>query len=686
MTSSLLSSHASQTLTLQIAAGSCGPGYSEVNPQLWPVGADDQDWVHPAVCVRLAQTTLWKFSNVPTESKKGAGYLVMFTGVRKNAIGQRCRVFVGDAFLQHDTKECPVRDRNPLNQQHTQCFLQATFVPSRPAPVIYADLHKAPVSRILEQTTTTTPKDEEKQAKNKKGDHPQHHFPTDNLQVVHPERHERFLRGFCAGVFGTTVRVSDWFYHVSQETSHGQGAHTTGPAYFSNLAAWYLRWRDISAEQFQTYPERYADVLQFVVGHAAWSQPYCADECVDRETKRFRACESFNSLRWIPGPERSGDCEDAAACLATSFYALCDLQITDQTNPVLRQLVHLARQYTCFIADTIYRGNGSGPRSLMLHGYVKLLPSVHVARLKHSLRLDRIKAPAAPKLADSSLPALFVDSTRRSWSPSFTLTPNMTRTFSRLYRYMRARVSPPEARPLAERFTWATPVELWQFLTGNMYRMDLRYYEPRTRKVYAPQMLKDVPEHQFGLPATYLDGVEWQSGAPFRLTDVTESFVTEGPFADDAKLLDSKAPTAWPPVPGLQVKPERIPAYWPFESSLSACVPVFLRLQDLPDVLAAVPRSLVADDDTAGTENETDAQMAARGVNASSREQKEHAKVALWLESVCRETVRVKFTERLYAHGDEVGHIVCYVQAEGGGGSDKAGRSNVDEGDIIVEL
>ena len=134
----------------------------------------------------------------------------------------------------------------------------------------------------------------------------------------------------------------------------------------------------------------------------------------------------------------------------------------------------------------------------MLHAYIKLAPIS---------QMQRLKDPTTPRRErrtdrEDPWPALFIDSTRRSWTPDLPLSPNMTRTLSRLFRHLRANVSPPEARALAERFTWATPVELWQFLTGNMYRLDLRYYEPRSRNVYVPQLHKDLREQWFGLPAT----------------------------------------------------------------------------------------------------------------------------------------------------------------------------------------
>lgn len=608
------------SVTLTLDRGAFAPEYSAVHVQLWPVGAYRQKWCLPDTCVQREQQTLWRFNALPDEGIRGEGFLVLVTGDRTNRNGQRCRVFVGDAHLTYsEKKECVVRDRCPQLIRHAQFSLQVAF---SPPPLV-----------LLGWTRGTSNHTPEKTMKEEEADRQD---VDDHLRPVLPERCEMFLRGVTSGVFGAPVRVSDWYYHVCQETVDA-GARPTDPLYFINLTMWFLRWRNVPPQDFVDHPEKHADVLQFVVGHAAWSQPYCPDECLDIQTRRFKQCESFNCMRWILSAERhrAGDCEDYAACIATSFYALSDLKTTPRMNPVLVALKKLAERYTCLLADALYRGKGD---QLFLHAYVKLIPRSQAERLARG-------DAASP---DEPLPALFVDTTRRSWTPDAPPSERVSRTLDLIVQYMRVNCLLDHG--MAERFTWATPVACWQKHTKDMYQIDLRYYEPRERRVYAPQRLADREHHAFGLPATYLDGRgAWaeRPAEPFVLTDVSASFVTEGPFKDDAKNLkvdvpDASRVRAWPPVPGLEVQPHLVPRHWEADASLADCVPVFLRECDVHDVARDYDRRVKLSEDN------------------------DVVKAAHWLEHCCRGTVAVAKFETLYAHGArgaEVSHVVLYVRA-----------------------
>lgn len=604
------------TLTLDRTAFT--PGYRSVAVCLWPVGAYDQDWVRPDAYIGQERQVSWRFDKLPREGFRGGGFLLLVSGERLNNSGQLCQVFLGDGHLKYNDTACMIRDRAPQGQRHPQFSLRVTFRPSVLLPY------------ITDQAAPRNQQDEIAEAKEiaqEQNDAAPDH--ADGLHLMEPERHDIFLRGFCAGVFGTTVRVSDWLYHVCQETPHAP----TNPLYFLNLAAWYLRWRGVQPAGFVESPHRHADVLQFVVGHAAWSQPYCADECMNETTRAFRSCESFNSIRWLSSERlRAGDCEDLAACVLTAFYALRDLKVTPQMNsPILETLVKLAQQYTPFFVDTLYRG---AHQKLILHAYVKLLPSAQVSLLARGRAAD---AHASP------LPALFLDSTRRSWTPDQPLSRRMQRTLLLLVEDLRRHCTLDHQ--IAELFSWATPLGIWQKSTKNMYRLDIRYYEPRTRTVYAPQRECHLAKHLSGVDATYFDGHGWTEEGADRVvfTDVSRTFTGEGPFAKDAARLDPKAPTAWPPVPGLKANPERIPERWPVEEELSSCVPVFVRQVDIPAVVTA-----------------------ARKLEGAAQLTTDEHLVSLWLETACHGEVLVLFTEMLYSHGlpgDEVCHLVCYVRA-----------------------
>lgn len=630
-------------ITLRLPRAAFYPAYLEVTPQLWPVGCAGEPWQHPDVISvngAKGEECRWVFSEVPEEATAGSGYLVMFTGRRRNDCGQLCSSFIGDAHVQLTSKECPVKDRCPGPQQHTQFTVKVSVLMHHTEDEDDDDDDDMPLPRVgtilpivMEEAGFIKEKDFKPKVavvEEKKEEAP--------LHPVNPERNERFLRGFCSGVFGASVPVTEWFNHVCQETRIG--AMNTDPLHFTHLAVWYLRWRGISQEQFIKHPVKYAEVLQFVVGHAAWSHPYCLDECMDERTQKFRHCESFNNIRWIFAEDRAGDCEDLQAGIAAAFYALQDMSEHDPVGfsthepDLLRTLIDLAQQYTCFAVDSTIRTGGNGQkRHKGLHATVKLVPTISVYQMcANNRRLRRESTQNA-----DSLPVLFLDSTHRSWTiTSLDLTMNQSTILQRLCQALRGPRKDSEG-DLDMRFTWPAPTEQWQNTLHHVYDLDLRYYEPRTREVYVPQQLSD--KDTFGVPTVMFEGRVWDDD--FRLKDVTKAFVveTEGESKENAVV-------AWPPVPGLRMDPQQVPEKWPVVDYLTDSIPVFLRVADAVDVIASM----------VGVQ-------AAITIVQNKSPQTTQELVAQWLDLHCKDLqLQVMYTERLYCYGDTVSHIVCYVQ------------------------
>lgn len=624
---------ASCSIAISVVTKDFAP-YESIEPVLWPHDIQDSGrWhVHDEIARNSRKGTIsWSFDNVPAFGPKGC--VILVTGRRGNQYNQPCDVFVGDAHLAQDAAEhknsnkwltVDVCDRAPLpsGSAHHKQFSLSVFIVSVPEKRTKNTKPNTDsgflVQNQREKNWSKDPDIKKRQA-------------LMQLQPMNTKMSTDMLRGFVNGINGATVKLTDWLYHVCQESPRQR----TDPAYFLHLAVWYMRWRDIHFRNFYAHPWLYTDILQFIVGHSAWSYPYCADECLSESgTREFRGCESFNAMRWLHGALRAGDCEDLSTEIATCFYALCDID-TEGQHPVLVELVKLARNYSCLFADTVIRVSGN----LQLHAYIKLVPQT---------QLTRLVAGEAPDV-DECHPVLFLDSTHRSWTPHRDLNRNYIILLRRVFQCLRTgadctceKCNVCHWAKLADMFTWSTPLWLWQQLTGDMYQYDLRYYEPRTRRVFLPQRKVDVEAQLFGLPSSHMDGHDWERPTPseeFRLLDISEDYTQQGPFTSEEKSVDP-VKTMWPPIPGLQIDATQAPTspQMTFEvnKNLRHCVPVFLREADFPRFFPKIP---VNKD------------------NVTLRTQK----LAAWLNTYCRGLVKVSFVQRLYLHEPDIAHFVFYL-------------------------
>lgn len=620
----------SHNIVLTVDPAAYRPFYQSITPSMWPLNGAS-GWLTPTHTDPAKQNkkqVSWTFEHVPASLE--LGYLVLFAGRRVNHCRQVCTVFVGDARLSHQTNSTiNVYDRSGV--KHCQFAVSAAIATDMPQALQLLSPPPLPPLPIKVEE-----KKEEKK-KDAKSDVPTTQTQL-QLQPLDNTVTRKMIQGCVHGIFAEPVPLTEWLYRACQEGVNS----ATDPTHFTHLARWFLHWREITEDSFRRRPWMYGEVLQFVVGHPAWSYAYCADECMDKRRGKFDGCDSFNSMRWLPAQDRAGDCEDLSAAIATSFYALCDVNLqAHTTDPLLTALVQLARVYTCLFTDTVIRIRGHA----QLHAYVKLIPTSQVQRLLKG------EAPNA----DEPYTALFLDSTHRSWTPERALPDGMISLLKLLHRCLRGEpgcdcrsCAQCRAADYADMFTWPTPLSLWQEVTHDMYQMDLRYYEPRGRKVMVPLLQKNERSQRFGLPASHMDGREWEQPTPderFRLIDVSDKYLTQGCDAAEAKLCDPVR-ASWPPVPGLQMDPTRVikgenevPETRQLKRARSRCVPVFLRDRDYYVLFPNVD----------GAQRPSSVLMRER--------------LTQWLQTHCKQQIVVVCTNHLYLHAPDMAHFVFFVRA-----------------------
>jgi len=507
--------------------------------RIWPVGTDR-----------------WCASGKGLPRCLHTGYLILFTDRRVNDSGQVCEVFVGEAlFVAGKTKQqrLDVIDRSGHTQFAISCRID----------------DEKPVTTERVSTPRYARKPQQKQQK---------------VAYIDAEVTRCMIRGCIQGVLGVTVPLPDWLHHVatapydlSQELAH-----------LAYTARWYLRWRGLRERDVVRKPQLYPDVLQFALGHAVWTYPYGADACY-RTKGELLPCESFSTARWIDSLHRSGDCEDLAASILSSFYAL--QQTHESDDPLLEALQHLALQYRGFFVDSVIRIR----ETPQLHAYVRLVPAPNI-----------------------SLPHIMLDSTHRGWAcPE--LTHDAKRTLELLYRYMRicacgcGKCQLCRDADLADAFAWASPFDLWQRVSRGMYMYELRYYEPSSRRVYAP-----VSRGLLGTETRKAEYAPW--------LEITDEYLSHGEafnMRDQAHMDPEHA--LWPPVPGIAFDQ-------PHEDKdndskdLREYIPVFLREADVTKLFG---------DDAAAAQK--------------------------WLETHCAQKLRVYHREKQYVHAPGLYNWVFYV-------------------------
>jgi hypothetical protein len=516
---------------------------------------------------------------------------VFFTGSRTNECYQRCEVFVGEVLVT-GAGEYDIVDREGHVQGRVAITGKDIRVPviekrqneekeNQTTALLAIDTSQTMKNPKIPTTTRSqTPRspDDKNEADKDNGD-------TGRDIYINPQITATMIRDTVRGVLGTPVGVDLWYHRVCRQERNNND-YCDDFAHAEHLTRWYLRWRDISVADFVRKPAAFPDVLQFVVAHACWSYPYGADTCVQG------ACESFNTPRWIDSVARSGDCEDLAAATATLFYTL---QRTPCVSTELsRALCALARQYRCWLVDAVIRVVDR--KEAQLHAYVRLISTQMHA------------------------PEILIDSTHRLWHTApaeRSLWPILTR----LYEAMRMctcdcdRPTCPVCHDanLADMFTWATPPALLQKLTHNMYQYELRYFEPRTRRVYAP-VHRDT-----GVLGARFNDVELHN---LPSVDITHRFRRAAALAaspDSRRVLS-------PPVPGLVFHKGR-GAIGSRRPALKSCVPVFLREPDALRVFRTSPAAI------------------------------------LWFEAHCaNQKLQVVAAERLYVHAPELYNWVLFVK------------------------
>ena len=529
------------------------------------------------------------------------GYLVFFTGVRTNECYQRCEVFVGEVLVtragEYDIvdREGHIQGRVVIEgeikvpqqdqKEDTTDHKEVTPPNGQSTPKYRNDSVESDVKPIHPDTSC------EEHSSPKRHDDNHNQYPD---IYINPQMTTAMIRDTVRGVLGTPVGVDLWYHQVCYQQLDRRD-NSDDFAHAEHMARWYLRWRDIPLATFLDEPTAYPDVLQFVVAHAAWSYPYGADTCVRG------ACESFNTPRWIDSRARSGDCEDLAVAVAALFYTL---QSTPRVRTALSQaLCRLARRYRCRLVDAVIRVVDR--KEAQLHAYVRLVSTD----------------------ANATRREILIDSTHRLWHCGVATDASGIRALlpvlRRLYEAMR--VCPCacdrhscevcRAANLADMFTWATPAELLQNLTHTMYQYELRYFEPRTRRVYAPER-RDADAGAGTLGAHFDKELH-----NLPVVDITHR------FRRSVDLQRKRCcPALFPPVPGLVFHKGR-GAIGDGDPSLKACVPVFLREADALRVFRT------------------------------------SAAAISWFETHCaKQKLHVVAAERLYVHAPELYNWVFFVQ------------------------
>lgn len=500
---------------------------------------------------------------------------------------------------------------------------------------------------------------------------------------------------YAPGNATVKLTIMQWLQRVCFEPL----AARTSPWYFALVVTWYHRWQQINTALWHQKWHKYPELLGWVCGHHTWTYAYCSDSYLNLQVGALEIGDNWCNSRWVPSAQRGPDCEDNAVDIAATFYAIQDMDLEGdlivgheefnlQYKFLLGCLRDLARLYRLLVVHTVL-WTGDAPQ---LHLYVKLIPERQFAQLV---------AGEVPHVTDDDdaydLPILTLDSTRRSWTPDTPLSPDTHKTLHDLYTHLRitdcvcqkASCNKCQRTAVAECFTWGAPTGMWQIASRGRYHTDLRYYDPRSGRVYMPVLTHPKAylrrtDNQgrmptFGIPALCLDGRDYLEqkmlmrlapfehykvmpiskdpkerymSVPVRLVDVTEVLETNHSVSvavTGANGSEEKKTVAIDPA--LMVPPPR-PIHLDFDKNLyygltrnyhpeldlplSNCVPVFLRACDVP--AHCIPA------------NDSDREWT-KSIDA----------VARFLQDMCKQTIVVLRAERIRVQEPAQYSLVFYV-------------------------